>query len=271
MASVALFSLALLCCRHGFAAVFDILITDDAVVTRIVLDRDLTFTVDGNNLVFHIPDTSVNIGDDVTTDGTGDTDGTDSNDGNDGDNVTEGSEDPDSTGVNEGEGVTDGSENPEGNEVTDDSNITDETDGNLSSEANDAEDESEGSVETDNAEDTDETDNAEDTEKTDESKEIIFPIESLKSIKYVAHEETSVSSNVSDINVDNELRYRVLGKLLYVNSPIENNRISVYTQAGIMVVDKTFNGEISLSLSDLVAGMYLVQVNNRKAIKILVK
>jgi hypothetical protein len=126
-------------------------------------------------------------------------------------------------------------------------------------------------VETDNAEETDETDNAEDTEKTDESKEIIFPIESLKSIKYVAHEETSVSSSVSEINTDNELRYREIGKSLYINSTIENNRISVYTQAGIMVVDKTFNGEISLSLSDLEVGMYLVHVNNRKAIKILIK
>jgi hypothetical protein len=144
LASVTLFSLALLCCRNGSAAVFDILITDNAAVTRIVLDRDLTFTVDGNNLVLHIPDTSVDVGDNVTTDGTGDNDGTDNNDENDGDTVTEGSEDPDSTGVNEGEGVTDGSENPDGTDVTDGSNITDETDGNLSSEANDAEDESEG-------------------------------------------------------------------------------------------------------------------------------
>lgn len=280
-------SLLTLFSNTSFADGYDILIQEnDLLTTRIVLDNSIRFKVVGDNLIIttvvdpetpDVPNTpDIDIPDTPDVPDTPDIDNPETPDTDGNTDVEEGNTDVEEGNTDVEEGSTDVEEsNTDISEGVEESDILvgiseDVTEDNTDS----TEEGTEGS-----AEETPEEGTEEGTEETPEegtvvpteSNEMTFSISNLHSIKYVEHMSEGLPAGVDSKIDDNEISYRISGNQIFIKAGKDDNRLMIYTLSGELVRESRFGNELTLQLSDLRSGLYLMKINDRKTIKLLMK
>jgi hypothetical protein len=266
-------SLLTLFSNTSFADGYDILIQEnDFLTTRIVLDSSIRFKVVGDNLIVttvvdpetpDVPDTpDIDTPDTPDVPDTPDIDNPETPDTDGNTDVEEGNTDLE-------EGSTDISEGVEESDIL--VGISEDvTEDNTDSTEEGTEESTEETPEEGTEEGTEETPE-EGTVVPTESNEMTFSISNLHSIKYVEHMSEGLPAGVDSKIDDNEISYRISGNQIFIKAGKNDNRLMIYTLSGELVRESRFGSELALQLSDLGSGLYLMNINDRKTIKLLMK
>jgi len=92
----------------------------------------------------------------------------------------------------------------------------------------------------------------------------------LESMNQVRYGKKQISTSINTANAEDSTPFEMKDELLYFNGLKENTQISIYTTDGKTVSSQRYSSNAQISLSNLPAGVYYVQMND-ETYKILKK